>query len=223
MTATYEREKGEMETAIRESRAEGVVTRVLRLYGAQAILTSGAYLFGFYLLPEGIMRATPSATIVDATFTGADSFWSHMGLTVLWNLVMMGGFIVVANMIARVNGLSLGCLIPIALGVSMGLVSGTNSFLASDMTGYNVWEGQALALSIGGVEALAMVLVAAATANLAMAQYRSWWRSSGEWKPTRRHFRELRLTRSEIVTLAIAVLLYLAAAYRETSMLFEAW
>jgi hypothetical protein len=104
-----------------------------------------------------------------------------------------------------------------------GLISGTNSFAASDLRQFNAWEGMSLGLSIGGLEMLAYVLVAAATANLTMEQYRSWWRWSGEWKPTRiRSLRDLRLTRTEIASIAIAVLLFLTAAYRETIMLWAA-
>lgn len=81
----------------------------------------------------------------------------------------------------------------------------------------------ALGSSIGGPGMLAYALIAAATANLTVEQYRSWWRCSGEWKPARvRRFRDLRLTRPEVVTIAVAVLLFLAAAYRETAMFFAA-
>ncbi len=197
-----------METAIQAPvRTDGVLKRAFWLYGTQTIVTSAAYLAGYYLLPEGLMRGAPSMSIVEAAFAGANTFWQTMGVFLLYNMVMMGSLVVVANLIACVRGLSVGFLIPILLGMNAGLVSGTNSFLASDVTAYNAWEAQALNLSIGGLEMLAYVLVAAATANLGLAQYRSWWRSSGEWKPIRRSFCDLRLTRAEVLTLAIAVLL----------------
>ena len=77
----------------------------------------------------------------------------------------------------------------------------------------------ALGLSIGGLEMAAYVLVLAATADLAMYQYRSWWRWSGEYKPVKmRSFRELKLTKGEAIALLIALVLLLLAAVRETLM-----
>ena len=75
----------------------------------------------------------------------------------------------------------------------------------------------ALGLSIGGVEMLAYILVIAATAGLGVYQYRSWWRWSGEWQSAKlKRLRDVRLSGSEIVCLALGALLLIAAAYRET-------
>jgi hypothetical protein len=194
---------------------DGVFKRAMWLYGLYAVLSNGAYLLGFYLLPEGFMRGSPGAAVV----AQEGSFLGQLGLTLVFNLGLVSSVAILLNLV-RVKGFPLGYLIPISSGIVSGLISGTNSFATSNLTHYNAWEGMALNLSIGGLEMLAYVLVAAATANLAMYQYRSWWRSSGEWKPTRRGFRELRLTRSEVVTIAIAVLLFLVAAYRETVLSF---
>jgi hypothetical protein len=119
----------------------------------------------------------------------------------------------------QVNGFPTGYLLPISLGISGGLIAGTNSFTASDLTRYNAWDGMALGLSIGGLEMAAYILILAATADLVMYQYRSWWRWSGEYKPVKvRSFRELKLGRSEAIALGVAVLLLLLAAVRETLM-----
>ena len=160
------------------------------------------------------MRRSPQVA-VGGLVAEAGSFWSELGLTLFFNLVLMSGLVIVLNL-NRVKGFPVGYLMPISLGITAGLISGTNSFAASDLTLYNAWEGMALGLSIGGLEMFAYILIVAATANLTMYEYRSWWRWSGEWKATRvRSFRELRLTRPEMITLAIAVLLMLAASYRE--------
>ncbi len=198
---------------------DGVGKRAMILYGLHTVLNNGAYLIGFYLLPEGFMRAGPQVAVGGA-IAQANSFWSQLVLTLLFNLVLMSGLAVFLNL-NRVKTIPAGYLIPIVLGITGGLISGTNSFAASDLTRYNAWEGMALGLSIGGLEMLAYVLIVAATANLTVYQYRSWWRWSGEWKPTRvRSFRELRLNRSEALTLAGAVLLLLAAAAKETTFSF---
>jgi len=202
-----------------QPQTDGVGKRAMILYGLHTVLNNGSYLFGFYLLPQGFMRGSPQVAVGGAV-AEASAFWSQLVLTVLFNLVLMSGLAVILNL-NRVKTLPAGYLIPIVLGITGGLISGTNSFAASDLTRYNAWEGMALGLSIGGLEMLAYVLVVAATANLTVYQYRSWWRWSGEWKPTRvRSFRDLRLTRSEALTLAGAVLLLLAAAYKETAFSF---
>jgi hypothetical protein len=200
-----------------QPQTDGVLKRALWLYGLHTVLNNGTYLLGFYLLLQGFMRAGPQVA-VGRIVAQENSFWSQLGLTLLFNLVLMSGLAIVLNL-NRVKTVPAGYLIPVVLGITGGLVSGTNSFASSDLTRYNAWEEMALGLSIGGLEMLAYVLVVAATANLTMYQYRSWWRWSGEWKATRvRSFRDLKVTRSEALTLAVAVLLLLAAAYKETAL-----
>jgi hypothetical protein len=199
--------------------SDGVLKRAMWLFGLHSVLNDGTFLLGFYLLPQGLMRSSPAVGVGGAV-AQAGSFWTQLGLTLLFNLGVMTTIIVLCNL-NRVRTVPVGYLIPITLGITGGLISGTNSFAASDLTRYNAWEGLALGLGIGGLEMLAYVLVAAATANLTVYQYRSWWRWSGEWQATQvRRFRDLRLTRSEVVTLGIGVLLFLIAAYRETVFSF---
>lgn len=112
---------------------------------------------------------------------------------------------------------------PISLGLFSGLISGTNSFAASNLRDYNAWDGMAFGLSIGGVEMLAYILVIAATAGLGVYPYRSWWRWSGAWAPVKlRRLRDIRLSRSEIACLALGIVLLIAAAYRETWLALQA-
>jgi hypothetical protein len=203
-------------TSTQNPQTDGVFKRAMWLFGLYTLLNNGLYILGFYFLPEGFMRRSPQVA-VGGLVAQAGSFWSELVLTLFFNLVLMSGLVIVLNL-NRVKGFPVGYLIPISLGITAGLISGTNSFAASDLTHYNAWEGMALGLSFGGLEMLAYVLVVAATANLTMYQYRSWWRWSGEWKATRvRGFRELRLTRPELLPLGIAGLLLLIASYRETN------
>lgn len=106
-----------------------------------------------------------------------------------------------------------------SLGIISGLISGTNSFAASDLRQYNAWDGTALGIGIGGVEMLAYILIIAATVSLGVYQYRSWWCWGGEWKPTKvMSLRAVRLSRAEMLCLLMGILLLLVAAYRETVM-----
>ncbi len=197
-----------------------VLTRVLWLLGTYALLSSAAYLAGYYWLPEGFMRGSPQ-TAGGQVVAAAQSFWGQFGLTLLFNLGVTTAVSVVLNF-NQIKGLPAGYLYPLFLAISGGLIAGTNSFLASDLTQYNAREGQALALSIGGFENLGFIFVIAATVKLGVYQYRSWWRWTGEWKPAKvMNLRDVRLSKLEIACLAIGVLLVIVGAYRETLMAFS--
>ncbi len=203
-------------TAFQPTVRESVFKRVLWLYGLYALLSNATYLLGYYLLPEGLMRASPQAAVGRLAATGV--FWSEFALTLLFNL----GLVVVISLLLnlnQVNGFPAGYIMPISLGITSGLISGTNSFAASNLKQYNAWDGMALGISIGGLEMLAYILIIASTVSLGVYQYRSWWRWSGEWKPTKvMNLRDVRLTRAEVLCLIVGIVLLLIAAYRETVM-----
>jgi hypothetical protein len=146
---------------------DGVFKRILLLYGLYSLLTNAAYLLGYYLLPEGFMRGSPGMTPARVAATG--TFWSEFALTFLINLVLVILLSVILNVL-QVKGFPLGYLYPIAFAVNTGLVSGTNSFLQSDLRQYNVWDGMALNLSIGGLEMLGCILIIASTVSLGVYQ-----------------------------------------------------
>ena len=151
----------------------------------------------------------------------AQSFWGQFGLTLLFNLGVTAAVAIVLNF-NQVKGIPVGYLYPLFLAVSGGLIAGTNSFLASDLTKINVHVGTALAHSIGGFETLGFIMIIAATVKFGVYQYRSWWRWSGEWKPVKvMNLRDVRLSRPETVCLVIGVLLLIFGAYRETLMAFN--
>lgn len=205
----------------RSTALDPVGKRVLWLYGLYMLVSNAAYLFGYYLLPEGVMRGTPYVA-AGRVVSGAASFWGEFGLTLLFNLGLVVSIGVLLNL-NQVRGIPTGYVLPISLGLVSGLISGTNSFAASNLRAYNAWDGMAFGLSIGGVEMLAYILVIAATAGLGVYQYRSWWRWRGAWQPIKlRRLRDVRLSRSEIVCLALGIVLLIAAAYRETWLAWQA-
>jgi len=195
---------------------ESVFKRVLWLYGLYTLLSNATYLLGYYLLPEGFMRGSPQVAVGRLAATG--TFWSEFALTLFFNL----GWVVVISVLLNLNqakGFPMGYIMPISLGITTGLISGTNSFAASDLKLYNAWDGMALGISIGGLEMLAYILIIASTVSLGVYQYRSWWRWSGKWKSTKvMNFRDVRLSRAEMLCLIIGILLLFIAAYRETAI-----
>jgi hypothetical protein len=188
----------------------------LTLYGLYTFLSNAAYLLGYYLLPEGFLRGSPQVAAGRVAATG--SFASELALTLVFNVGVVVTLTVILNL-NQVRGLPMGVVAIASYAIVSGLVPGTNSFVASDLRTYTAWEGTALGLSIGGLETLAFVLVAAATTSLGVYEYRSWWRWGGEWKAVKsRRLRDLRLSRPEIACLVLALALFLVAAYRETTM-----
>jgi hypothetical protein len=191
---------------------ESVFKRILWLYGLFTLIANAAYLFGYNLLPEGFLRDSPTTTGARLAATG--TFWSEFALTLLNNLGLLLVFGVLPNLI-QIKGFSVGYLWLLGQGVITHLVSGTNSFVASDLKQFNAWDGMAFELGIGGLEFLAYTLVIASTVSLGIYQFQSWW----QWKPAKAmNFRDVRLSRAELLCLIGGILLLILAAYRETAM-----
>lgn len=191
--------------------------RMLWLYGLYMLISNATFLIGYYLLPEGILRSGPQ-TAAGRVVAGADSFSAELLLTLAFNVGIVVVVAVVMNL-NRVRGFPVGYLYPVFLGVVSGLIPGTNSFVSSNLADYGVREGMALSLSIGNLEMLGYICVIAATAGIALYEYRSWWRWGGEWKAVKTgSFKDIRLSRSEWMAVGIGVALVLIAAVRETMM-----
>ena len=192
---------------------DSVFKRILCLYGLSTLLSNASFLVGYYLLPEGFMRGSPLMAAGELV-ASAESFWPQFGLTLLFNVGLITVFGVGANL-QQVRNFPAGYLIPIFLGIGGGLVVGTNSFIASDLSRYSVRDGMALGLSIGELEMLAYIITIASTVKFGIYQYRSLV----DWKPTKvKRLRDVRLSQQETLCLIIAVLLLIIAAYRETAM-----
>ena len=189
---------------------DGVFKRVLLLYGLFMLLSNAAYVLAYYFLPEGFLRGSPVQTTARVAATG--TFWSQLALTFLINLGILLVLSVWLNLL-QVRGFPLGYLWPIVTAVQSGVVAGTNSFLLSDLTKVNVRDGMALSLSIGGLEFLACILVIASTVSLVVCQFSGWT----QLRPTKlKNFRDIRLSKPEVLCLIGGIALLFVAAYRET-------
>ncbi len=198
---------------------DGLLKRVLLVYGLYTLLHNAAFLVGYYFLPEGLLRGS-AVTTSGEIVASQGSFWGQFAMTLLFNIGWMAALSVVLNF-NQIKGLPAGYLLPISVGVLTGLILGTNSFVSSNVDSYGAREGLALGTSIGGLETLGYVLIIAATVRLGIYQYKSWWRWSGEWAPTKlMRIRDIRLSRSEWLTIAAGLLLIIVGAYRETLMAF---
>ncbi len=197
---------------------DSVLKRALLLYGLQALVFNLFFVFAYYVLPDGFMRSSPQMGAAETVARQA-SFWSQFAMIAFFNLGVVTLIIVLCNF-NQIKGVPAGYLVPMSLAIVGGLVVGTNSFLCDDLGRYSsVREAMALGQTIGGLETLGFILIVAATVPLGIYHYRSWWRWSGRWKAEKvMNLRDIRLSRSEIVCLALGIVLLILAAYRETAM-----
>ena len=193
-------------------RADGVLARVLLLYGAYNLCHNLAFLAGFHLLAQGAMKGTHPALIASRV-AEAPTYWAQFAGTLLLNLLVMGSICTLLNL-QRVGTIPLGYTVPLFLGVTTGLFLGTNSLVAVDLSGVPFLAGTATGLTIGGAEMLGYVCLIAATAGVSTHQRQSWWRKEKFVRV--RRVRDFRLSRGEVVVLALGLALIVAAAFRET-------
>jgi len=194
---------------------ENVFTRVLWLYGLYSLLNLFSFLLGYHFLPEGFLRGSPYASIGSFVAT-APSFWGELGLTLLFNLGTATVVCVLTNL-QQFRHVPIGYVAPVVLGIVSGLISGTNSFAASDLKQFNAWDGMALGMGIGGIEMLAYVLVISATARIGLYNYESLAQWQGE---KLKSLRDIRFTAQEVLCLGLGIAMIVFAAYRETLMAF---
>ena len=195
------------------TRGEGVIFRVLLLYGAYNLCHNGAFLFGYHLLSPGAMKGTHPA-IIASRVAESSGFWSEFAGMLLMNLLIMGSICVLLNL-QRVRTIPLGYLVTLFLGLTTGLFLGTNSLAALDLSGVPFLAGTATGLTIGGAETLGYVCLIAATSGISIYQRPSWWR----WNETFvrvRSLRDVRLSGGELLVLVLGLVLIVGAAYRET-------
>lgn len=145
----------------------------------------------------------------------SSEIWPQVFGTLAFNLIFAAG-LGMACKLQQVRGFPAGYLLQMVTGVVGGLTAGSNSFTADDLSKYNVREGLAMSLTIGGTEMLGYICVIAATVNLGIYHYRSWWRWGKAWKPEKSRLRDVRFTRQEVWLAGLGLLLILLGAYRET-------
>ena len=194
---------------------DSVFKRILWLYGVYALLSNSFFLVGYHLLPERFMRGGHIGAIADFV-VAAESFWLQFGRTLLMNIGIVTVLCIALNLM-KVRGFSLGYVLPIFLGITSGLVLGTNSFVLGDLSRYSVREGMALGLSIGEMEMLGYILVIAATTKFGIYERESWWRWSDKFTRVM-SLRDIRLSKQELLFLVVGILLVILGAYRETVM-----
>ncbi len=165
-----------------------------------------AYAFGFLFLPEGIMKELPLPSVM--IFEEKESLLSSFTKTLVYNLFMLG--LIVGMNHYRVRSFTLGYLPLYANTVMMGLFAGTNSF-SGGISAYTM-EGWLLFLQIGFLEFSAYIFACVATVNLAMFHAERWRRE--KFRKIRR-FKEVKLSKYELLFLLVSLILLVVAAFNE--------
>lgn len=165
-----------------------------------------AYTFGFLFLPEGIMKELPLPSLM--VFKEKESFLSSFIKTLVYNLFVLG--LIIGSNHYRVQKLTFGYFPIYANTIIMGLFAGTNSFSGSIST-YTL-EGGILFLKIGFLEFSAYIFACVSTVNLAMFHAERW---RGEKFKKIRGFKDVRLSKHEILFLLISLILLVVAAFNE--------
>ena len=165
-----------------------------------------AYAFGFLFLPEGIMKELPLPSLM--VFEEKESLLSSFTKTLVYNLFVLGLIVGVNHY--RVRSFTLGYLPLYANTVMMGLFAGTNSF-SEGISAYTL-EGWLLFLQIGFLEFLAYIFACVATVNLAMFHAERW---RGEKFRKIRRFKEVKLSKYELLFLLVSLILLVVAAFNE--------
>ena len=171
-----------------------------------------AFAIGYLLLPEGALRGSAIA-IWGEVAAQQTSFWSKFLATIGFNLGIVSLIGIVVNL-QRVNGLPAGYVFIFVQGILSGIVAGTNSFVSQVISPYTL-EGWLVALRIGYLEFLGYVCIVAATVGVGLRNYTSWlpWKAKEIKVKT---WRDIRLSRQEIIWLVIGILLIFLASYNET-------
>ncbi len=194
-------------------RDEGVLFRVLLLYGAYNLCHNFAFLLGYLLLAPGALKGSHPFFIA-SWVDELSGFWAELAGTLLINLLIMGSICILLNL-QRVGAIPLGYLVPLFLGLTTGLFLGTNSLAALDLSGVPFLAGTATGLTIGGAEMLGYVCLIAATAGISIYQRQTWWRWEEKFVRVG-SLRELRLSRGEVIVLVLGLFLIVVAGYRES-------
>jgi len=196
---------------------QNVLKRVLWAYGIYVAISLVAFAIGYLLLPEGALRGS-AITIWGEVAAQQTSFWLEFLVIIGFNLGIASLIGIVVNL-QRVNGLPAGYVFIFVQGILSGIVAGTNSFVSQVISPYSL-EGWLVALRIGYLEFLGYVCIVAATIGVGLRDYTSWL----PWKAKEikvKSWRDIRLSRQEIIWLVIGILLILLASYNETVLAFS--
>jgi hypothetical protein len=183
------------------------LVRLAVLWLVCALLFTIAWIVGYRLLPEGILRGKLlAARLPVATPQLTTTFLRILAV----NVLVGSGLVFVANLF-RVGDTPLGYLVVMGHSVLYGILLGTNSFGIPAPARFAPSLTTLLGRS-GAFEITAYIVVAVATQGLVLLRQPSWW----SWRSERvGSWRRWRLSKTELAMVIGALVLLAAANYRE--------
>lgn len=189
-----------------------LVVRFAALVGVGALIFVGAWMAGYFLLPQGALRSAamqPSA-VLDSRGETLIAEW--LGI-LAWNLTIPVIVPVLGNFLLRIGGYPLGYLLVLLTFVQYGLVIGTNSFAIP--YAQRMAPSFAIFARAAPYEMAAYLLIVAATYSLARFEMTDF--AQGTLR--RVHAAPRSLSREQWVGLALGLLLIGLAGLREAGMI----
>jgi hypothetical protein len=191
---------------------ENLYKRLLSVWIIGIMLNSIAWHIGYNFLPQGILKEIfLSSPLVPVQGEMEKTILSIL----LYNIVIASGLIFVANLY-RIKWFPLG-YVPVFFHWALyGLFLGTNSF---DLGKIEKISPSFLHLigSVGFIEISAYTFLAVASINLYLYRQQSFWTLKAEKV---RDWSQVRLVQAEYILIAIAYLLIIWAAYKESISIF---
>lgn len=173
-----------------------LLVRILAAAVVGLVIFYGSWAASYVWLPEGAVRAfwQPSTSGKDMELIAVTLF--------AWNLVTAG--VTAAASLFVVNRFPAGYLVPLLVFGLYGGLLGTNSFAYPDPAGPMAPTIDVIWTRSGIREALSYLLVAAALANIYIWRQPVWWSTRVERV---RSWRTVRLSRSEVLLVLLAIVL----------------
>lgn len=106
---------------------ENLLMRFLSLYGMSLGLFLVAWLFGYHVLPEGVLRGRTGAAILAGSEAADTVLWEFLRIAAI-NVTVAILFVVIPNRVLAIRGIPLGYVPPIIWSILYGVTLGTNSF-----------------------------------------------------------------------------------------------
>lgn len=192
---------------------DNVLVRLTTLWLICALLFTVAWTTSYHLLPEGALRGKlPGGRMPVETLRVMTTFLRIFAV----NLLIACGGIVLSNLF-QVGDTPMGYFIAMIPPVLYGVLLGTNSFGIPAPARFAPSLSTVLGRS-GAFEITVYIAIAAATRRLVLWRQRSWLDWRGEQVSS---WQEWRLSRTEIAVVVGAILLLVAACYREAVQIHE--
>lgn len=198
---------------------QNVMKRILWAYLILYLVpTLTAFAAGYFFLPEGFLRGGSSTTPAEIVAQQI-GFWPQFLSTIGFNLGLILLFGTVLNTL-RLLGLPGGYIYIFVQAIMGGIIAGTNSFVVQVISPYTL-EGWLVALRIGHLEFLGFTCIVASTIGVVLQEHNSLrWSWKLDKSDKSRSWRDIRLSRQEIIGVIIGITLVIVASYNETVLVF---